>query len=171
MADENNINETAPQGAPAAQQFAIQRIYTKDISFETPNSPAIFKKEWKPEVQLDLDTRSTKIDEELYEIVLAVTVTAKIGEETAFLCEVQQAGIFTLGDDMPEQNKAHMMGSFCPTTLFPYARETISNLVNRGTFPALNLAPVNFDAIFAAYLQKRAQQEQTQEQQPAKLDA
>jgi len=128
----------------------------------------MFKREWKPEVQLDLDTRSTKIDEDLYEIVLAVTVTAKIGEETAFLCEVQQAGIFTIGE-MPEQNKAHMMGAFCPNTLFPYARETISNLVNRGTFPALNLAPVNFDAIFAAYLQKRAQQ--AQESQPAKLDA
>lgn len=167
MADENNTNENAAQGA-AAQQFAIQRIYTKDISFETPNSPDIFKKEWKPEVQLDLDTRSTKIDNDLYEVVLAVTVTAKVGEETAFLCEVQQAGIFTIGE-MPEQNKAHMMGSFCPNTLFPYARETISNLVNRGTFPALNLAPVNFDAIFAAYVQKRAQQ--AQESQPAKLDA
>ncbi|MDP5031502.1 MAG: protein-export chaperone SecB [Paraglaciecola sp.] len=168
MADENNINETAAQNANSAPQFSIQRIYTKDISFETPNSPDIFKKEWKPEVQLDLDTRSNKIDEDLYEVVLAVTVTAKIGEETAFLCEVQQAGIFTIGE-MPEANKAHMMGSFCPNTLFPYARETISNLVNRGTFPALNLAPVNFDAIFAAYMQKRAQQ--SQEAQPTKLDA
>jgi preprotein translocase subunit SecB len=169
MADENNTNDAATQPAAApAPQFAIQRIYTKDISFETPNSPEIFKKEWKPEVQLDLDTRSTMIEEGLYEVVLAVTVTAKIGQETAFLCEVQQAGIFTIGE-MPEQNKAHMMGSFCPNTLFPYARETISNLVNRGTFPALNLAPVNFDAIFAAYLQKRAQQ--AQESQPAKLDA
>lgn len=169
MADENNTNDVAAQAAQApTAQFAIQRIYTKDISFETPNSPEMFKREWKPEVQLDLDTRSTKIDEDLYEIVLAVTVTAKIGEETAFLCEVQQAGIFTIGE-MPEQNKAHMMGAFCPNTLFPYARETISNLVNRGTFPALNLAPVNFDAIFAAYLQKRAQQ--AQESQPAKLDA
>ncbi|MEP7704973.1 protein-export chaperone SecB [Paraglaciecola sp. 25GB23A] len=168
MADEQNINEAPAQNAVANPQFSIQRIYTKDISFETPNSPEIFKKEWKPEVQLDLDTRSNKIDEDLYEVVLAVTVTAKIGEETAFLCEVQQAGIFTIGE-MPEANKAHMMGSFCPNTLFPYARETISNLVNRGTFPALNLAPVNFDAIFAAYLQKRAQQ--AQEGQPAKLDA
>jgi preprotein translocase subunit SecB len=169
MADDNTINDSATQpAASAAPQFAIQRIYTKDISFETPNSPDIFKKEWKPEVQLDLDTKSTKIDNDLYEVVLAVTVTAKIGEETAFLCEVQQAGIFTIGD-MPEQNKAHMMGAFCPNTLFPYARETISNLVNRGTFPALNLAPVNFDAIFAAYLQKRAQK--AQENSAPKLDA
>ncbi len=90
-----------------------------------------------------------------------------MGEETAFLCEVEQAGIFMIGD-MPEQNKAHMLGSFCPNTLFPYARETISNLVNRGTFPPLNLAPVNFDAIFAAYMQKRAQEAQASQQQ---LDA
>ena len=168
MADENNTNDAAAQPTAPAPQFAIQRIYTKDISFETPNSPDIFKKEWQPEVQLDLDTRSTKLEDGLYEVVLAVTVTAKIGETTAFLCEVQQAGIFTIGD-MPEANKAHMMGSFCPNTLFPYARETISNLVNRGTFPALNLAPVNFDAIFAAYVQKRAQQ--AQESQAPKLDA
>lgn len=168
MADENQTNDAGAAQAAQGPQFSIQRIFTKDISFETPNSPAIFQKEWKPEVQLDLDTRSTKLEDNLYEIVLAVTVTAKLGEETAFLCEVQQAGIFQIGE-MPEPNKAHMLGAFCPNTLFPYARETISNLVNRGTFPPLNLAPVNFDAIFAAYMQKRAQQ--AQETAPAKLDA
>ena len=157
MAEET---QAAAEGAQQQNaQFAIQRIYTKDISFETPNSPAIFTKEWKPEIKLDLDTRSSAIEENLYEVVLAVTVTATLGEETAFLCEVQQAGIFAIGE-MPDQNKAHTLGSFCPNMLFPYARETISNLVNRGTFPPLNLAPVNFDAIFAAYVQKRAQQAQ-----------
>ena len=126
------------------------------------------KRNGSPEVKLDLDTRSNKIDENVFEVVLAVTVTATLGEETAFLCEVQQAGIFAIGD-MPEQNLAHMLGAFCPNVLFPYARETVSNLVNRGTFPPLNLAPVNFDAIFAAYLQKR--QQEAQEQVPQKLDA
>ena len=167
MAEENTPNEAAEQQQQGAQ-FQIQRVYTKDISFETPNSPAIFQKEWKPEIKLDLDTRTAELGTNMYEVVLAVTVTATIGEETAFLCEVQQAGIFTIGE-MPEQNKAHTLGSFCPNMLFPYAREAISNLVNRGTFPPLNLAPVNFDAIFAAYLQKRAQEGQ-QEQAP-KLDA
>ena len=172
MADENQSNETAVQPEPSqGPQFSIQRIYTKDISFETPNSPAMFQKEWKPEVQLDLDTKSNPLGENLYEVTLSVTVTAKIDGETAFLCEVQQAGIFVIGD-MPEQNKAQMIGAFCPNTLFPYARETISNLVNRGTFPPLNLAPVDFNSIFAAYMQKRAQQAQdTQEQSPQKLDA
>ena len=166
MADENQANAEgqSPQQGP---QFAIQRIFTKDISFETPNSPAVFKKEWAPEVKLDLDTKTAELEPNLYEVVLSVTVTATLGEETAFLCEVQQAGIFMVGD-MPEANKAHTLGSFCPNTLFPYARETISNLVNRGTFPPLNLAPVNFDAVFNAYMQKVAK---SQQEQSPKLDA
>lgn len=154
MADENQ--NPAEQAAP---QFAIQRVYTKDISFETPNSPAIFQKEWKPEVKLDIDTRSNKLHDDTYEVVLAVTVTATVEGQTAFLAEVQQAGIFTIGN-IDEGQLAHMIGAFCPNTLFPYARETIANLVNRGSFPQLNLAPVNFDALFASYLQQRqAQQE------------
>jgi preprotein translocase subunit SecB len=167
MAEEHQANEAGAQANQQNAQFAIQRIYTKDISFETPNSPAMFKKEWAPEVKLDLDTRTVELEPNLYEVVLSVTVTATIGEETAFLCEVQQAGIFMVGE-MPEANKAHTLGSFCPNTLFPYAREAISNLVNRGTFPPLNLAPVNFDAIFQQYLQKRAGQQQ---EQAPKLDA
>ncbi|GEA07207.1 protein-export protein SecB [Alteromonas sp. KUL42] len=161
MADENQTTNEEAAGGQAQQtaQFNIQRIYTKDISFESPNAPAVFTKEWKPEIKLDIDTSTNKLDENVFEVILSVTVTAMLGEETAFLCEVQQAGIFAIGD-MPDQNKAHTLGSFCPNMLFPYARETISNLVNRGTFPPLNLAPVNFDAIFAAYVQKRAQQAQ-----------
>ncbi|QPG05398.1 protein-export chaperone SecB [Salinimonas marina] len=161
MAEENQANGAS--NAQQGTQFNIQRIYTKDISFESPNAPAIFTKEWKPEIKLDLDTKTAQLEEHVFEVVLSVTVTATMGEETAFLCEVQQAGIFALGE-MPDQNKAHMLGSYCPNVLFPYARETISNLVNRGTFPPLNLAPVNFDAIFAAYMQKRAQQEEGQQQ-------
>lgn len=159
MSDQNQDNNAAAAPEQQGPQFNIQRIYTKDISFESPNAPAIFTKEWKPEVKLDIDTKTDKIDEQLFEVVLSVTVTASLGQETAFLCEVQQAGIFAIGD-MPDQNKAHMLGSYCPNILFPYARETVSNLVNRGTFPPLNLAPVNFDAIFAAYMQKRAQEAQ-----------
>ncbi|MBF7073803.1 protein-export chaperone SecB [Glaciecola sp. MH2013] len=156
MAEENN-KQAAAADTQQQPQFNIQRIYTRDISFETPNSPTIFQKEWKPEVKLDIDTRTNELEPNLYEVILSITATATLGEETAFLCEVQQAGIFAIGE-MPDQTKAHTLGSFCPNMLFPYARETISNLVNRGTFPPLNLAPVNFDAIFAAYMQKRAEQ-------------
>ena len=165
MADENQTPDAQSGAQPQQEaQFNLQRIYTKDISFETPNSPAIFQKQWKPEVKLDIDTRTAELDKNLYEVVLSLTVTATVEEQTAFLCEVQQAGIFAIGD-MPDANKAHTLGSFCPNMLFPYAREAVSNLVNRGTFPALNLAPVNFDAIFAAYVQKRQQEQQANQQQ------
>ena len=166
------MSDQQANGAAAAEQqgpqFAIQRIYTKDLSFETPNAPAIFKKEWKPEVKLDLDTRSNKLEDGVYEVVLSLTVTTSVGDETAFLCEVQQAGIFSApdGDDVPEGQLAHLLGSFCPNILFPYARECISSLVNRATFPQLNLAPVNFDALFAQYVQQRQG-----EQQPETADA
>jgi preprotein translocase subunit SecB len=152
-----------------APQFSIQRLYVKDISFETPNSPQIFTKEWKPDVKLDLDNRSNKIEEGVYEVTLSLTVTATVEDQTAFLCEVQQAGIFVIGN-MPEAQIAHMLGAFCPNTLFPYARELVSNLVNRGTFPALNLAPVNFDALFAQYVQQTHEQQQAQANEQ-KLDA
>jgi preprotein translocase subunit SecB len=166
MSDQQANGAANEQQAP---QFAIQRIYTKDISFEAPNAPGIFKKEWKPEVKLDLDTRSNKLEGGVYEVILSLTVTTKVGEETAFLCEVQQAGIFSANDaeDVPEGQLAHMLGSFCPNILFPYAREAISSLVNRATFPQLNLAPVNFDALFAQYVQQR----QAQAELPETADA
>ncbi|WP_042148155.1 MULTISPECIES: protein-export chaperone SecB [unclassified Pseudoalteromonas] len=156
MSEEQSVAQE--QQAP---QFSIQRIFTKDVSFETPNSPAIFQKEWTPEVKLDLDTRSNKLDEGVFEVVLSLTVTASLGEETAFLCEVQQAGIFAIAE-LEEGQMAHMLGAFCPNVLFPYARETVANLVNRGTFPQLNLAPVNFDALFGQYVQQRAAQAEQQ---------
>ncbi|WP_333796082.1 protein-export chaperone SecB [Rheinheimera sp.] len=157
MADEQNNVAADTQQA----QFAIQRIYVKDVSFEAPNSPAIFRKEWAPEVKLDLDTRSEKLDDNTFEVVLSLTVTATIGQETAFLCEVQQAGIFSV-PALNDAQMAHMLAAFCPNILFPYAREAVSSLVNRGTFPQLNLAPVNFDALFAQYMQQRQAEAQAQ---------
>ena len=157
MADEQ-INAVADE---QQVQFAIQRIYVKDISFEAPNSPAIFRKDWQPEIKLDLDTRSEKLDDSTFEVVLSLTVTATIGEETAFLCEVQQGGIFSV-PAMNDAQMAHMLAAFCPNILFPYAREAVSSLVNRGNFPQLNLAPVNFDALFAQYVQQRQAEAQAQ---------
>jgi preprotein translocase subunit SecB len=159
MSDENQTGkEIKPEAA--ASQFAIQRVYTKDVSFETPNSPAIFQKDWKPEIKLDLDTRSTKLGDNTFEVILAVTVTAIVEGQTAFLAEVQQAGIFSIST-ADEGQLAHTIGAFCPATLFPYARETVSNLVNRGSFPQFNLAPVNFEALFASYIQNRAAEAQS----------
>ena len=160
MAEENQVaNSETKQESP---QFAIQRIFIKDVSFETPNSPAIFQLDWKPEIKLDIDTRSTKLAENTYEIVLSVTVTATVEDKVAFLAEVQQAGIFTIGN-LPEEQLSHTIGAFCPTTLFPYARETVASLVNHGSFPQFNLAPVNFEGLYASYLQQRAAQENAPE--------
>ena len=132
-------------------EFHIQRIYIKDVSFETPNTPAIFQKEWQPEVKLDMDTKTAVLSQDIYEVVLTLTVTCTLGEETAFLCEVKQAGIFT-ASNLEAQQLAHCLGSYCPNILFPYARETIAGLVSKGSFPQLNLAPVNFDALFSAHM-------------------
>ncbi|RYI06936.1 protein-export chaperone SecB, partial [Proteus mirabilis] len=97
--------------------FQIQRIYTKDISFEAPNAPQVFQKEWQPEVKLDLDTSSNTLAENVYEVILRVTVTATMEEETAFLCEVQQAGIFTV-EGIEGTQLAHCLGAYCPNVLF-----------------------------------------------------
>ncbi|WP_107852168.1 protein-export chaperone SecB [Oceanimonas marisflavi] len=156
MAEEAN---GADAQAQQQVEFQIQRIYLKDVSFEAPGTPLVFQKEWKPEVKLDLDTKSARLGDNVFEVVLTLTVTCNMGEnETVYLCEIQQAGVFTIGN-MAEPQLAHCLGSFCPNILFPYARETVSSLVNKGSFPQLNLAPVNFDALFAAHVQ-RAQQQQ-----------
>lgn len=145
--------ETAEQ-PEKKQSLGLQRIYIKDLSFETPGAPDIFKKEWKPEVQLDLQTSSSKVDEGVHEVVLALTVTAKSDDKVAFLIEVKHAGIFTIQGFEGDQLH-HTLGSFCPSMLYPYAREVVTDVVNRGSFPQLILAPVNFEAL---YLQHREQE-------------
>ncbi|MBP7980385.1 MAG: protein-export chaperone SecB [Tolumonas sp.] len=150
----------AVNNTQAQPEFQIQRIYIKDVSFEAPNTPVVFQKEWNPEVKLDMDTQTQVLGQDVYEVALTLTVTCKLGEETAFLCEVKQAGIFTAAN-LDGTNLAHCLGAFCPNILFPYARETIASLVSRGSFPQLNLAPVNFDALFASHMaQLEAEQAQ-----------
>jgi preprotein translocase subunit SecB len=156
------MSEAAQQQSPE-QNFTIQRIFLKDVSFEAPNSPVMFQKDWDPNVNLDLDTQSRELGDGVYEVVLRLTVTVTNAEETAFLCEVQQGGIFT-AEKMEAGQLAHCLGAFCPNILFPYARETISSLVVKGTFPQLNLAPVNFDALFMNYLQQQASEQSEQAQ-------
>jgi protein translocase subunit secB len=154
----------AENNQQAEQNFAIQRVFLKDVSFEAPNSPDVFQQDWAPDVNLDLDTQSRELGEGIYEVVLRLTVTVKNQESSAFLCEVQQGGIFSVtGMDAPQL--AHCLGAFCPNILFPYARETISSLVVKGTFPQLNLAPVNFDALFMNYLQQQADEKSSEDAQ------
>ena len=135
-----------------APQFEIQRIYTKDLSYEAPNTPHTFVEEWKPEVQLNLETKSNRIQDNVHEVVLSVTATVTSNKKSAFLVEVQQAGIFLIAG-LPQDQLRQMLGSFCPNILFPYAREVISDLVVRGGFPQLLLAPVNFDALYNQHVE------------------
>ena len=149
------------------RQFQIQRIYLKDISFEAPNTPQLFTGEWKPQQELNLNTKVEKINDEIYEVVLSVTVTAKTGGQTAFIVEVQQAGLVGVRG-FSDQELKPLLGAYCPNFLFPFAREAVSDLVTKGRFPQLVLQPVNFDALFAqAQQQQQMQQAQQQAQSPA----
>jgi preprotein translocase subunit SecB len=127
-------------------EFAIQRLYIKDLSLEAPNSPGIFLDEWQPEMNLDLETQTNKLDDETHEVTLSVTVTVKIKDKTAFLVEVKQAGIFTL-KNFPKDQIRPMLGSYCPNVLYPYAREAVTDAVIKAGFPQLYIAPVNFDTL------------------------
>lgn len=149
MSENNGTNEESQANA---RQFVIQKIYTKDISFETPNSPSIFIQKWEPALELNLGTQVVSLDAVAHEVTLSITVTVKVGDAIAYLVEVQQSGIFTVSG-FGEQEMGPMLGSFCPNILFPYAREVISDLVSKGGFPQLVLAPVNFDALYVQQLQ------------------
>lgn len=146
------MTEENPQAAAGeGPQFAIVRIYLKDVSFETPNSPAIFNQDFRPEVNLQLNTTIAELENNLFEVVLHLTVTSKDGDKTGFLVEVQQAGIFNVSG-FDDAQKGQMLGAYCPNTLYPFAREAISDLVTKGGFPPLMLAPINFDAVYAQNL-------------------
>lgn len=152
------MKEQQPQAAQAnGPEFAIQRLYIKDLSLETPNSPQIFLEEWQPELNLDLETKAEKLDDETHEVILRVTVTVKIKDKVAFLVEVKQAGIFTI-KDFPADQERPMLGSFCPTVLYPYAREVVTDAVIKAGFPQLYLAPVNFDALLSEHDRQVAEQ-------------
>ena len=142
------------------RQFTIQRIYTKDISFEAPNTPEVFMQEWKPQVNVNLNNTVKDLGEGNLEVALTVTVTATVEEKTAFLVEVTQAGIF-LARGIPEEEMGPLLGIYCPNMLFPYVRETVSDLITRGSFPQFLLAPVNFEMLYAQQMQ---QQQESKEQ-------
>ncbi|MEO6699178.1 MAG: protein-export chaperone SecB [Paraperlucidibaca sp.] len=136
-------------------QFALQRVYLKDASFEVPGAPKVFLQTWNPEVNIDLATAHQALEDgKHYEVQLAITVTAKNEGNTAFLVEVKQAGIFQV-EGVAEAEMGPLLGAYCPNILFPFAREAISDLVGKGSFPQLLLQPVNFDALYADSLRRQ----------------
>jgi|SRR5690554_3335821 len=169
---DNNAQAGQANGEAKQPQFAIKRIYLKDLSFETPMGLEAFNQKQAPKVDQELNVQLSRIDELHHEVVLLLTVTAKMEERTAFLIEVKQAGVFGLAD-MDDVQIAHTLNSTCPTILFPYARETIDSVLSRGTFSALMLPPINFDAAFAQAVTTARQQAVSRQQTeaPAAPDA
>lgn len=141
------------------KQILIQKLYMKDASFEAPNTPQVYSEEWTPEINLNLQTKNTLVGEDLREVVLSVTAEAKLGETTAFIAEVHQAGVFLIKGFNDEENK-QLVGAYCPNMLFAFAREAITDLVGKGGFPGFLLQPVNFDALYMKQLEELAKAKQ-----------
>lgn len=154
MTEQDTTEASANKSTDAAPTLQLQKIYIKDSSFESPNSPQVFTQEWNPKVSLNLNSTSNKIADNTHEVVLSLSVEAKMGDSLAFLIEVEQAGIFAVGDCEPEDFKK-LVGNRCPSMLYPYAREAISDFVGKGGFPQLLLQPFDFDEL---YLKADAQQ-------------
>jgi preprotein translocase subunit SecB len=154
MTKENNPTEAQ---TPA---FAIQRIYLKDISFETPMGLEAFTKAFKPAIQQDMNIQVAQAGDDLFEVVLLLTITARIDNRAVFLVEIKQAGLFAIsGFEGPQLS--HMIHTACPHILFPYAREAVDSILTRGGFPPLMLAPINFDAVFAQAIEAAREQKVT----------
>jgi preprotein translocase subunit SecB len=149
-------NTTPSDGAAQNAQLAVQKIYVKDASFEVPGAPAIFQDQGQPQVQLNLSQKVANFAQNQYEVVLTVTVTCKVGEKTAYLAEVQQAGVFMLSG-FPEEHLQAVLATYCPHTLFPYARQMIGELVMQGGFPPFVLQPINFEQIYAEQVRRRSE--------------
>ncbi len=154
-------NQSATAATQQQAYMEIQKIYLKDVSYESPHAPGIFTAEWKPEINIHLSTENAKLTEDVYEVVLLINVTAKQQDKTAFLVEIKQAGVFTLRNFSKEQ-MGQMLGSYCPNALFPFAREAAAELIQKGGFPQLLLTPVNFDALYAQQLQNSAEAKSNQ---------
>lgn len=161
MSDEKNEqsgkdNATAgSQGQESGRSYGMQRVYLKDVSFESPRAPEVFQGEWKPDLNVNVGMRTRPLGEDLHEVVLSLTVEAKQADEVAFLVELHQAGVFQLSG-FSDQERHQILGILCPQNLFPFAREEVANLTMKGGFPQILLQPINFERL---YQQSLAQQQ------------
>ena len=159
MAEQNNgaAAATAPNDQQA--QFTIQKIYVKNVSYEAPNTPQAFNEQAQPQLELNLNQKVGRVADGLFEVVLHVTLTCKLADKTVYLAEVQQAGLFALAN-FDDRTLDMMLGTYCPNVLFPYVRQTLGELVSNGGFPPFYLQPINFEALYAEGLRRRAEQGQ-----------
>ena len=148
MAEEQQSQE------PQQPVFSIEKIYIKDMSLEAPNAPQIFLEMENPQVGIELQNKAAAVDQDVFEVVVTITVTSKVQDKVAFLVEVAQAGIFVVRN-VPEEAMSGILGITCPNILFPYAREAVSSIVTRAGFPPVMLNPINFEALYAQQLQQQ----------------
>jgi preprotein translocase subunit SecB len=148
----------AAVGDNAAQQaqFTVEKIYVKDVSFEAPNAPAVFNEQGQPQLNMNLNQKVGRLEGDLFEVVLGVTLTCTLNDKTVYLAEVEQAGIFGLAG-FDERTLDMMLGTYCPNVLFPYVRQSISDLITNGGFPPFYMQPINFEALYAEGLRRRAE--------------
>ncbi len=156
MAENSSTNGATSNQAEGMAQLNLQKIYLKDVSFEVPNAPQVFQLQGQPNVELNLSQRVNQLGDDAFEVVLSVTVTCKIEDKTAYLAEVHQAGIFGVAGFEPAAQE-NVLATYCPNVLFPYVRQIVSDMVQNGGFPPLFLQPINFDAIYAEQVRRRAE--------------
>lgn len=159
MSDLATNGAAAPTDAQGAQ-FTVEKIYVKDVSFEVPGAPAVFNEAGQPDLSMNLNQRVQRLNDNAFEVILGITLTCKIGDKTAYLAEVQQAGVFGLAG-FDEGALDVMLGTHCPNVLYPYARQTVGDLIQAGGFPPFLLQPINFEALYAEGLRQRAAQGDT----------
>lgn len=144
--------------AAVEKQLSIIKIYVKDFSFESPQSPGVFRADkWAPKTNLNLRSSHTPVDDKFHEVVLTISVEAKDDDKTLFLVELHQAGLFEVTGHTDEESGV-LFGSFCPNILYPYARESIAAIIQKGGFPEFVLQPINFDALYAQTMQQQQEQ-------------
>jgi len=149
---ENTISNGGETGA----QLSLQKVYVKDASFEAPGAPQVFQEQGQPQVQLNLQQQVSAIGENVFEVVLSVTVTCKLGDKTAYLAEVQQAGVFGMAG-FDAAGRDAVLATYCPNVLFPYARQIVSDLIQNGGFPPFLLQPINFEGLYAEQMRRQAE--------------
>ncbi|MFS8063126.1 MAG: protein-export chaperone SecB [Luteimonas sp.] len=160
MSEQALNGANAPADMPndsTGPQFTIEKIYVKDVSFEAPGTPQVFNEAGQPQLSMNLNQRVQKLNDNAFEVVIGVTLTCKLADDrTAYLAEVQQAGVFGLAG-FDDATLDAMLGTHCPNMLYPYARQTVSDLIQAGGFPPFLLQPINFEALYAEGLRQRAQ--------------
>ncbi len=155
MTDQTTPVAGADDAAQAAQ-FTIEKLYLKDVSFEAPNAPQVFNEQGQPQLSMNLNQKVGRLSDGAFEVVLGVTLTCTLNDKTVYLAEVAQAGIFGLAG-FDDRTLDMMLGTYCPNVLFPYVREAVSDLINKGGFPPFYLQPINFEALYAEGLRRRVE--------------